>query len=177
MLTSYALTVYFPLFLFQEKGFLPLYSPSLSLQTLGSSLLSSYWSEEKVCLHGNQVWFSSFFYFFIRPSISVCISLAFRNLPKHHWKSSWEGNRLLWRVSHLILLLFIWMHVICCHSNHSLFFLECTQKSHLNSKTNAVTKKVGHVQKCSHRLSHRMCGGHVHKLVFAHSSWAKCTVV
>jgi len=42
MLTSYALTVYFPLFLFQEKGFLPLYSPSLSLQTLGSSLLSSY---------------------------------------------------------------------------------------------------------------------------------------
>jgi len=99
-----------------------------------------------------------FFYFFIRPSISVCISLAFRNLPKHHWKSSWEGNRLLWRVSHLILLLFIWMHVICCHSNHSLFSLECTQKSHLNSKTNAVTKKVGHVQKCSHRLSH-VCVG------------------
>lgn len=117
----------------REKGFLPLYSPSLLLQTLESSLLSSYWSEEKVRLHGNQVWFSSilFIYLVSCPSISVCISLAFSNLPKHLCMSSWEINLLLSRVSRLILFLFIWMHVICCHSNHSLFSLECTQKSHL----------------------------------------------
>ncbi len=72
-----------------------------------------------------------FIYLFSCPSISVCISLAFSNLPKHLCMSSWERNLLLSRVSRHILFLFIWMHVICCHSNHSLFSLEYTQKSHI----------------------------------------------
>lgn len=38
-----------------------------------------------------------------------------------------------------------------------------------------LSQKVGHGKKCSHRLSHHMCGGHMHELVFAHSSWAKCS--
>ncbi len=71
------------------------------------------------------------FYLFSCPSISDCISCAFSNLPKHLCMSSWEINLLLSRLSRLILFMFIWMHVICCHSNHSLFSLECTQKSHL----------------------------------------------
>lgn len=117
-----------------------------------------------------------FIYLFIRPSISVCISLVFRNLPKHHWKSSWEGNRLLSRVSHLILLLFIWMHVICCHSNHSLFSLECTQKSHLNLKTNAVTKSRTCAKMLSQAITPYVWGPHAYTCVCSHS-WAKCSAV
>ncbi len=132
MHTWNAVTVYFSLFLFQGKGFRPLYSPSLSLQTLDPLCSAVIEVRRRYVSMATRYDSHPFiFYLFSCPSISDCISCAFSNLPKHLCMSSWEINLLLSRLSRLILFMFIWMHVICCHSNHSLFSLECTQKSHL----------------------------------------------
>lgn len=148
MHTWNAVTVYFSLFLFLGERISSSLFPQSFAADPESSLFSSYWSEEKVCLHGNQVWFSSllFIYLVAHPSVFAYLvpSLIFQSISV--WVPEKEICYYRGSVVSYCLCLFGCMSSVATATTH--FSPWSAHRNHIF----AVTKSRTCAKKCSRRL-------------------------